>query len=522
MKKYIILSLCASAAVISCTGKFEEYNLDPNAVTSEQLQYDGLSTGTYFLQMQAGVSTVGVDKGGRFQQNEGLEGDIFSGQIACINNWQAANHECYSLAPAWYDVPFQDAYIEVMQPWYKIKQVCDETGNANVLAMATIVKVLGMSRITDMYGPIPYTQFGAATHVPYDSQKDIYYAMFDELTSASETLATVYEANPNATILSKYDNVYDGSVGKWIKFANSLRLRLAMRISYVDETKAKSEAQAALAAVLGVMSSSSDNAMLHNGGKLTFINPLWEISESFNDQRMSANMESYLSGYADPRLAKYFRTNSQGEFKGMRNGVNNINNDRCKDAISGLNFESADDMWWMDASECYFLQAEMALRWGIGDAKSLYEEGIRTSFSSKGVTGADSYIADNTSVPANYVAPTSSNTGSSNISAVSTATIAWDDALDQDEKLEKIMIQKWIALYPNGQEAWSEIRRTGYPKIFNIQTNLSNEVANGEVISRLKYPSSEYSNNNANVAAGVNLIGGNDSAGARLWWDTKR
>ena len=89
--------------------------------------------------------------------------------------------------------------------------------------------------------------------------------------------------------------------------------------------------------------------------------------------------------------------------------------------------------------------------------------------------------------------------------------------------LERIMVQKWIALYPDGQEAWSEMRRTGYPGWVRISSySNQTEVASGEMISRLKFPSTEYDNNSKNTQAAVTLLGGNDSAGTRLWWDVKR
>ena len=101
--------------------------------------------------------------------------------------------------------------------------------------------------------------------------------------------------------------------------------------------------------------------------------------------------------------------------------------------------------------------------------------------------------------------------------------VAWDDAASNDKKLERIMIQKWIALYPDGQEAWSEMRRTGYPGWVKIQSyDYQREVKQGEMISRLKFPTTEYSNNSTNTQAAVKLLNGEDNAGTRLWWDVKR
>ncbi len=85
------------------------------------------------------------------------------------------------------------------------------------------------------------------------------------------------------------------------------------------------------------------------------------------------------------------------------------------------------------------------------------------------------------------------------------------------------MIQKWIALYPDGQEAWSEMRRTGYPGWIRISTySYASGVSNNEMISRIQFPSTEFSNNSANAQEAVQLLGGQDNAGTRLWWDVKR
>lgn len=100
---------------------------------------------------------------------------------------------------------------------------------------------------------------------------------------------------------------------------------------------------------------------------------------------------------------------------------------------------------------------------------------------------------------------------------------AWDDAASDKVNMERIMIQKWIALYPDGQEAWSEMRRTGKPGWVKIYSyNYQQEVTNGEMISRLKFPTTEYTNNSENTQKAVTLLGGRDIAGTRLWWDVKR
>jgi hypothetical protein len=298
-----------------------------------------------------------------------------------------------------------------------------------------------MSRITDMYGPIPYTKFGTSTQVPYDSQKDVYYNFFDELDKAINVLTTYASSNPH-NYMEDYDYVYGGNVNKWIKFANTLRLRLAMRISFVDQTKATAEASAAISHSGGLLSSSDDSAILHQTTSFTFINPIWEVSEGFKDMRMGATMDCYLNGYNDPRISKYFRaTSKDGKYHGVRNGMTYISKDAYVAAASGMNFAQNDNMQWMNAAEAYFLLAEAKLRLNLGSetVKTYYEAGVRTSFSSKGASGADAYLADNTSLPLDkYTDPTTSRT-TDVTSSLSRLTIAWDDNANDAQKLERIM-----------------------------------------------------------------------------------
>lgn len=526
--------LAGSLLFTSCTGQFEKWNINPNEVTHEQMTQDNLNTGAYFTQMERGVFIIGkgadgIGLGGRYQITEMLTGDIFASYIANINTYSYTTYhnDHYALYRDWYNAPFNDAYTNVMQPW---KTIVDETEEGSpARAMATVVKVLGMSRITDMYGPIPYSKFGTSIQVAYDSQKDVYYQFFEELNDAINVL-TAYSNTNSSKYMEQYDYIYSGNVNKWIKFANTLRLRLAMRISFVDEAKAVTEATAAVNHSYGLMTTADDSAILSSSSSFSFINPLWEVSESFQDMRMGATMDCYLNGYNDPRLSKYFRPATKDDnYHGVRNGMTNISKDTYKEASSGLNFEDDDPMQWMDAAEAYFLLAEAKLRLNIGSetVQSYYEQGIRTSLLSKGVTKEEdisAYITDAASLPLTTYTDPTTNRGTNVASSLSQLTVAWEESVGQEKKLERIILQKWIALYPDGQEAWSEMRRTGYPGFVRINTyNYATEVASNELISRLKFPTTEYSDNSENTQAAVSLLGtGGDIAGTRLWWDVRR
>ena len=153
-----------------------------------------------------------------------------------------------------------------------------------------------------------------------------------------------------------------------------------------------------------------------------------------------------------------------------------------------------------------------------GSAQSFYEQGIRLSFEEWGAEGANAYIANKTAVPAAF----KDNVGRAHAAAPSTVTIAWNEAGSEEAKLEKIATQKWLALFPNGCEAWAEYRRLHYPVILPPANNFSNGVVNTEQgMRRVPYPVSEQKDNEEGYNSGVQALGGNDNAGTRLWWDQK-
>jgi len=176
----------------------------------------------------------------------------------------------------------------------------------------------------------------------------------------------------------------------------------------------------------------------------------------------------------------------------------------------------------MTAAEVWFLKAEAALRgWtGAGDAQTNYETGITTSLQQWSVAPG-SYLSDATSIPTAYVDP---KNAANNAAAVSTITVKWDPTSTNEQKLERIITQKWLAIFPDGQEAWSEYRRTGYPKLFTVANNNSGGSINTQTqIRRLPFPSTEYGNgNSAEVVKAVGLLGGPDNGGTRLWWDVNK
>ena len=292
-----------------------------------------------------------------------------------------------------------------------------------------------------------------------------------------------------------------------------------MRMVYADEAAARKAAEEAVAA--GVITANADNAFLtvaENRSAMVF--------NDWSDHRVGADLVSYMNGYSDPRREKMFTKglyNKKEDFYGIRIGIDVANKDIVTGVYSRPVITEASPFLWMNAAEVTFLRAEGALRgWNMGeDAKSLYNTAIALSFEQYGVAGADEYSSDTEKIPAAYNDPL--GTYSDKTGPRSRITIAWEDGdANFERNLERVITQKWIAIFPLCVEAWSEFRRTGYPKLIPVVENKSGgTIDSGVMIRRLWYPPLEYSENPKNLAAAVAALGGPDNGGTRLWWDKK-
>lgn len=522
-KGLLLVSSCFLWMLGACTGDFMETNTDPNAVTEEELGYDNLGTGSMITQMQYQMypcitkdQNVDVNN---YQKIFSLAGDIFSGHQGASNMFDnnGKNNTTYDMYPDWCAAAYTVAYQNYMTPWYTL--YTKKNINPSTFAVGQILKVFGMHRITDMYGPIPYKDF--------TSQRAIYEQFFSELDEAISILKKFIKDNPGAKPLASYDKIYGGNFEKWVKFANSLKLRLAIRIVYADEALAQQKAEEAIRD--GVFADNEDNAMLKVDGSAT-VNPLYMICYTYNDSRLGATMESYLKGYDDPRLDIWFAKSEVSEFKeynGIRCG--SIFNGNDYKVFSNLNVSSSTPIQFMNAAEVYFLRAEAALRgWNAGeDAGALYEKGIMTAFSqplggTQSKAGDASVYMKGTTLPKGYVDPKNPSYSDNGAGQVS---VNWADATDFDEKLEKIITQKWIALFPDGQEAWSEFRRTGCPRVIRVATNNSSgRIDTKKQVARLPYPTNlmkDYPDLAQQAVNNPEFLDGADNGGTKLWWDKR-
>lgn len=513
---------------LSCTKNYADYNTNPNQPTDEQRNADNFLTGSGFPNMMdavlpAGDMGSGTDFANSYQVSNNLAGDVFSGFMGQAGDWGGnTNNLTYGFNLDWVNEQFK-LNGKLIALWLKIKNATDINKDSLQFSVAQLIKITGISRATDMYGPIPYSALPTGTFTPaFDAQDKIYASFFPELTRAINIL---YElGGKSGKPMAKYDKIYGGDYLLWAKYGNSLKLRLAMRMAYADPTNAKKYAEEAASHPAGLISKKAENAL--QGAVATsfpFKNPLVTLSVTYAEARMGASMQSILAGYNDPRIGVYFNlstiTGKTTEYAGVRTGINVTRS--LYQPFSTLKVADNTPMPWLQASEVYFLLAEGAIRgWNMnGTAQNFYESGIKAAFEESGATIPSTYLANSTAKPANYVDPASS---SNNATALSTITIKWDDAASFETKLERIITQKWISLYPNGQEAWTEFRRTGYPKLFPIVLNRSNGTVNSATqVRRLPYPRLQYQDNGAQVNKALSLLGGADNGATKLWWDKK-
>lgn len=508
----IIIVFCVVAiAGVSCVDNFEKFNTDSTGIPDDRV--DPL---TVLKPLQRRVFE-------KYQTAQNLSADAYSGYMMCPTPFMADYNLNYFLIDSWNRDGFDPAYVIIMSPILKLAKLGIREKNPDLWAIALIIKVEAMHRVTDKFGPIPYSKVGISRNsTPYDSQQSVYTQFFQELDTAVNNLKEFVSQRPNETPFRDFDLSFDGDYKKWIKFANSLRLRLAMHIVNADPELARAEGEKALNDNIGLMSDTDDDASIKpTNGK----NDLYMITHDWDDNRLNASLLTYLVGFNDPRLSTYASpatdTDFPGQYIGIRIGATITSKDTYK-TYASLNTEKtfldSSPQPVMCAAESWFLKAEASLRgWqGAGDAKTNYETGIRTSMKQWGIE-IGNYLSDDTHTQADYVDP---KNPANNSPAISTVTIKWDEQLGREEKLEKIITQKWLAIFPEGQEAWTEYRRTGYPRLFTVVNNKSGgEIDTHIQIRRLRYPQNEYSTNAAEVTRALESLGGPDNGGTKLWWD---
>ncbi len=468
MKKIIVFILFLSSLLVttSCDKDFDVINQDPNNPTkieSGLLIADAVrNTGNLLYS-----TFVGGDMGSCWSQ-----------QWAKVQyNAEAMYTPRESVIGFVWDGLYEDLASDA-NVMYKLAV---EEENTNMQAVALTLKAYAFSILTDLYGDIPFTEAVSAEDgifkPVYDTQETVYNGILAMLDEANG----LYSAD-GGEINAISDLIYGGDYTKWQKFTNTLKFRVLMRMS------AKADVSAQLTEVLSrpVFTSIGDEAKLPYLTSYPNANPIFEsivygVREEF---KVSDVLVDMLKANNDPRLSVYAQPNADGEYRGKPAGIFNVPNDDYNyNNVSpiGERFLQPDfPGYFLSYSEFMFLKAEAAVKGYIsGDANSFYQAGYIASMTENGVEG--------------YGIP-----------SLSAST---------DAALEEIGNQKWLALFCQGVEAWTEWRRTGYPTLSPAIDGVIDEIP-----SRYTYPATEQTLNAANYQAAVANQGA-DLLTTKLWWN---
>ncbi len=516
MKKIIFIIL-AAFFMNACTDKFEEANTNPYEISSESLKQDFNHVGAYYSSMLGNIFGHQIE--------ENLVAESFCDYMATPTPFAGGvNNTTYYIR---WNTYWDRIYPSLMAPANQVIKIADEGGYTVFSSWAKLIQIMGMSRLTTYHGPVIYSNYGSTeSTVKYDSESDLYNKFFAQLDEIQATFA----ANKDYAGMKKFDASYGGDVTKWAKFVNSIRLRLAIRISKVAPALAKTQGEKAISDPAGLILTNADNMTISLYGNKLYLSI---ICFEWGDTRMSAGMESFLVGLKDNRIGKFFQPATDNTvysdhpaypYKGIRNGaLLNAKDDHINFSMINESFKTITKRNYLAASEVYFDLAEASLRgWaGAGDTKANYENGVKASFEDWGAGGVDAYLADDTSKPIDYTDPKATGSVNAFVSR-STVTVKWNEADSNEQKLEKIITQKWIAGFFNPNEPWADFRRTGYPKLPNVYKNDSNAdwgvIPAGEWIKRMPFVNAERTGNVAGIADATTKLGGPDLISTRLWF----
>ncbi|NJO90623.1 MAG: SusD/RagB family nutrient-binding outer membrane lipoprotein [Chloroflexia bacterium] len=524
--KYILLVPIVFA--YSCTGLMDDLNEDSKGVTAEKLTPDGNLSKLRIQAMQKNLFNLTTSWQYQVQQN--LNADVFAGYTMHPGSFnQTTTNDNYNWNHGWNGWAFTVAQANLTDFLALYEETENATINTDFYACGLILKVLTTLPLVDGFGPFPYLDYGVGSNPAFDDVEDIYLQGFiPELNSAIDILNS-YKDGPfeNRVANSKADLTnLGGTNSNWVKLANTIKLRLALRISNVNPSEAEKIIQEALNEPDGFIDASTGDVTIDVEVNEVF-NPFSFISVAWSDCIMSADMQSFLVGYKDPRLASYFLPATTGTvtgagaiYAGLRPGAA-LTSDKGAYAnyskiYAGKTFKI------VSAAESYFLLAEASARslGGLtpGQAEGYYTNGVSTSFAANGVGAEAGAYLSSTDTPADYVDYAAAD---NNYTATTTVTPEWTGT----DMIEKIITQKWIALFPNGAEAWAEFRRTGFPRLTlpkNMENgaNFDGTIPQGEFLKRMPYPSNIIGISPAAANTAISsFLNGNDNGYQALWWD---
>jgi len=500
MKKFIIPVL-AVLALASCTAKFDEMNKPTTGLTAESAQ-----------PMYIFGRTLYNGSSNDHQRNFNLNDDMYAHYFAQGLGWT----DFWRYNAGWGDIYWRDFYTDRLQEYWLIDEICgDQAMYSCIKAANDIWNVVLWLRVVDRQGDAPYFdaegKYGAGKGetLPYSEVEKIY----PDLIKRLQNDVTLLGNTSGQVDFGAYDFLFNNDWNQWKKFANTLIMRLSMRIG--DKTSFA-------AAANGAFNSPSDYA------RISCDTGVWGdyYDRTFNDwsntftncdfmSMMNGNNPGYKTNVVDPRRAFFFlpgtaeakqgsnwdgypfdyTSDTESTVVAAHGGNKSYARLNMYDVNGFFHYSKAgnENLSWCYSSysEALFLQAEAVLRgWVNGDAETIWKSAIKASMDEIG----------------EFVKRSG---GKNTISAAEqNAYIAALPAFgaNKEAQLRSIMIQKWIALYPNSAEAWAEQRRTGYPDYYSKvltypAVSASSGVSVGNIIQRIPYPQNEYNTNAVNIPA---------------------
>lgn len=500
INKFICVVVVCSTLFSACTKDFQAINTDPNNtphVLPQQLLAPAL------------VSTLNYN----MQRNRNFNNELMQ---VTVNLSDAEGQVFrYDYRSNWADYLYNGWYQELsnFKDLYRVSSDA-LTANKSYMGISLICQSWLYSMLTDTYGDVPYFQSNlardSAIYEPaFTAQKDIYLDIFKRLEEANTLLSA------NTAIVASSDPVYGGNVARWRKLGNSLYLRLLLRVSGKADVSAMCIAKIkemieVNASGYPIMASNDESAILRWTGAGPYVSPYMTVREQdFRSPGIASFFIDHLVAWNDPRInIPTYGTNGinrwtiapyQGAYLGVPSGyapgVNPVKKSYfySTTSTSTLMTEPMTGMI-MNYAEVKFILAEAAVKgWISRDAGTYYNEGALNSIT-LWLPAWPGSIAD----------------------FLIAADIEWDDQLTPDQKMERIHLQKYYALFLTGLEQWFEYRRTGHPALPR-EAGLRN---NGVMPARMTYPVYVQSTNPTNYRLAIAAQGA-DLISTPVWWQKK-
>lgn len=540
----LALAVMGSGMLSSCTDDFEDLNTNKTQVDPGDLPFAA--------QCAEAMNYCYAPHQNMFQFWTNLTIDLYGGYFQTphgnFTNCDMGENRGHSGGM------YENYYLHIFNNTRRNITNLEKQSKPGLAATMRIVQAVGTMQATDAYGPLAYSSIINAeseTTYRFDSQQKLYEQMLDDLDKAIVDLKAM--SDEEKVSLATYDTWGGGDPAIWVQIANTMKLRIALRLS-----KRESEMAADGYDLKAIATAAADNTLAVSGKDIVIKDQSNELKRMFEwlDCGMNANLVTLMVGMNDPRLPLYMTKNAEDitNEKGVKTEKGSV---YCGIRYASGMKQKGSDGWYgykmsqwvgsyntplpiFKAAEAYFLLAEAKLRWNIGgtSVKDLYEQGIRLSIKNElaykgsfagieNISDADinTYI-NGTTGQADYVDPGDSE---HNCKAVNTLGVKWDDAASKEDQLARIQTQKYIALFPLSNEGWAEQRRTGYPKFFVALVNKSNgAVDTQEGVRRVIYSSNAYDTNAEGIKGGIELLNkentskkgiSGDKGGTHLWWD---